>query len=70
MAAMSETFWMFLIASSTTFMLAVIKMCYKSKCSEVDLCCFKLKRDVVVEEKEMEFITTQRKDESDEETKH
>uniref|UniRef100_A0A6C0DYH1 Uncharacterized protein n=1 Tax=viral metagenome TaxID=1070528 RepID=A0A6C0DYH1_9ZZZZ len=45
-------------------------MCYKSKCSEVDLCCFKLKRDVVVEEKEMEFITTQRKDDSDEETKH
>jgi hypothetical protein len=45
-------------------------MCYKSKCSEVNLCCFKIKRDVIVEEKEMEFIATQHKEDSDEETKH
>ena len=70
MAAMSETFWMFLIATSTAFVISVIKMCYKSKCSEVDLLCFKLKRDVVVEEKELEFITNHHKDDSDEETKH
>ena len=72
MSGMSEMFWMFLITSSTTFLFAVIKMCYKSKCSEVSVCCLKIRRDVNVEEKEMEFIETQReqhKDDSDEESK-
>ena len=56
-------FWMFLITSSSAFLLAVLKMCYKSKCSELNLCCLKIKRDVNVEEKEMEFVTTHKQEE-------
>ena len=60
---MTEMFWMFLITSSSAFLLAVLKMCYKSKCSELNLCCLKIKRDVNVEEKEMEFISTHKQEE-------
>ena len=55
---MTEMFWMFLITSSTAFTLAVLKMCYNSKCSDIEFGCLKIKRDVVIEEKEMEFVTT------------
>ena len=60
---MTEMFWMFLITSSSAFILAVLKMCYKSKCSEVKFCCLNIKRDVNVEEKEMEFTATHKEDE-------
>jgi len=60
---MTEMFWMFLITSSSAFLLAVLKMCYKSKCSELNFCCLKIKRDVNVEEKEMEFVTTHKQEE-------
>jgi len=62
---MTEMFWMFLITSSTAFSLAVFKMCYKSKCSDISFCCLKIRRDVVTEEKEMEFVTTHTKVESE-----
>jgi hypothetical protein len=54
---MTETFWMFLITSSIGFIIAVSKMCYKSKCKEVDICCIKVIRDTNLEEKELEFET-------------
>jgi len=54
---MTETFWMFLITSSIGFIIAVSKMCYKSKCSKVDICCIKVIRDTNLEEKELEFET-------------
>jgi hypothetical protein len=62
---MTEMFWMFLITSSSAFALAVFKMCYKSKCSDINLCCLKIRRDVVTEEKEMEFVTTHTRPESE-----
>ena len=54
---MTETFWMFLITSSIGFIIAISKMCYKSKCKEVDICCVKIVRDTNLEEKELEFET-------------
>ena len=54
---MTETFWMFLITSSIGFIIAISKMCYKSKCKEVDICCIKVVRDTNLEEKELEFET-------------
>jgi hypothetical protein len=55
---MSETFWMFVITSTIGFIIAVSKMCYKSKCKQVDFCCIKVIRDTSLEEKELEFETT------------
>ena len=47
---MSETFYMFLITSSIGFFLAVARMCYKSKCSEVNFGCIKVVRNIDKEE--------------------
>ena len=52
---MTETFYMFVLTSVIGFIIAMTKMCYKSKCSEVDLCCIKIIRDTNTEEKELEF---------------
>ena len=52
---MTETFYMFVLTSVIGFVIAMTKMCYKSKCSEVDLCCIKIIRDTNTEEKELEF---------------
>ena len=54
---MTETFWMFVLTSSIGFIIAISKMCYKSKCKEVDICCIKVIRDTNLEEKELEFET-------------
>ena len=54
---MTETFYMFVITSSIGFIIAISKMCYKSKCKEVDVCCIKVIRDTNLEEKELEFET-------------
>jgi len=54
---MTETFWMFLITSSIGLIIGCVKMCYKSKCSNVDICCVKIVRDTNLEEKELEFET-------------
>ena len=43
---------MFYLSMSTIFFTAItlsIRFCYKSKCSEVECCCIKIKRDVQVE---------------------
>jgi hypothetical protein len=47
----SEVFYTFLITSCIGLILAIGKLCYKSKCKEVDICCFKVIRDVAGEEK-------------------
>ena len=44
-----------LISSSANVLYAIIKAIAKSKCSECDLGCCKIKRDVELEEKETEF---------------
>lgn len=47
----TETFYMFLITSGIGFLLAVLKVCYKSKCKELNFCCIRIIRDVETEEK-------------------
>ena len=47
---MSEVFWTGLYSSLIGFVLAIGSQCYKSKCSQVDICCIKIIRDVNGEE--------------------
>jgi hypothetical protein len=49
---MSEVFWTFFITSVIGLMLAVGKLCYKSKCSEINLCCIRVVRNIEIEAKE------------------
>jgi len=56
---LSEVFWTFLISSVCGVILVGVRLCYKSKCKEVDFCCLKIVRDVEGEEK-IDANTTQR----------
>jgi hypothetical protein len=49
---MSEVFWSFFITSIIGLILAVGKLCYKSKCSEINLCCIRVVRNIEIEAKE------------------
>ena len=59
---MTEMFWMFLISSVLGCLGLTFKMCYKSKCKEVDLCCFKIMRDTSGEEKIDEIQINERQE--------
>lgn len=50
MTELSEVFWTFLISSVCGVILVGIRLCYKSKCKEVNFCCLKIVRDVEGEE--------------------
>ena len=58
MAEMSEIFWSSFITIGSGMVLALFALCYKSKCVEIEIGCIKIKRDVQLEEKELEFTTT------------
>ena len=62
---MSEVFWTFFITSLIGLILAIGKICYKSKCSQIDLCCIKITRNVDAELKEDLELGTSSKDESE-----
>lgn len=47
----TEVFLTFVVSSGTALILAILKMCYKSKCSQIDLCCIKITRNIEIEEK-------------------
>jgi len=47
----SEVFLTTLSVSAFGFCLAVLGVCYKSKCKTIDCCCIKIVRDVEGEEK-------------------
>jgi hypothetical protein len=47
---MSEVFWTGLYSSLIGFVLALGSQCYKSKCSQVKVCCITINRDVAGEE--------------------
>ena len=49
---LSEVFYTFLITSVVGFILALGRICYKSKCSSIEFCCIKIVRNVEVELKE------------------
>lgn len=46
----SEVFWTGFYTSCMAFLLGVGRICYKSKCKEVKLCCVKIVRDIQAEE--------------------
>ncbi len=45
----SEVFWTGLYTAAMAFLLAVGRMCYKSKCKKVKICCLTIVRDVEIE---------------------
>jgi hypothetical protein len=48
---LSEIFWTFLITSTIGFCLGLVGLLYKSKCQEFSCLCFKVLRNVELEEK-------------------
>jgi hypothetical protein len=60
---LSEVFYTFLITSVVGFILALGRICYKSKCSSIDFCCIKIVRNVEVEMKEDLELGSSSKDE-------
>ena len=46
----SEVFFTGLYSTIVTFLLAIGAQCYKSKCSQVKICCITITRDVAGEE--------------------
>lgn len=55
---MTEIFYTFVITSSIGLIITITRMCYKSKCKEINIGCIKIIRDTEAEEKELEFTTT------------
>jgi hypothetical protein len=49
---LSEVFYAMLVSTLAGLIIAVGKMCYKSKCSEINLCCLKITRNIDAEMKE------------------
>ena len=45
----SEVFWTGLYTAAMAFLLAVGRICYKSKCKKVKICCLTIVRDVEIE---------------------
>lgn len=59
----SEVFLTTLSVSAFGFFLAVLGVCYKSKCKTIDCCCIKIVRDVEGEEKiDTDELHTRRND--------
>ncbi len=46
---LSESFWIFLLTTSAGLVLACMKVMYDSKCSDINLGCIKIHRDVNAE---------------------
>ena len=60
----TEVFLSLVVTSAVGVIMGVAKLCFKSKCKEVDLCCLKVIRDTEAEEKEQEFMTLHKGDQS------
>ena len=51
-----QMFWLTMSGIIVAFFTVVLKMCLKSKCYDINCCeLLKIKRDVILEEKENEF---------------
>ncbi len=53
---LSEVFWIAFISTTSATILVCLRLAYKSKCSHVECCCFKIDRDVRGEE-QIDMIT-------------
>lgn len=49
---MSEVFWAAFVSAMVGFLLAIGKICYKSKCSQIEICCLKVTRNIELEVKQ------------------
>jgi hypothetical protein len=49
MQVLSEVLITFIISSAIGLILAIAKICYKSKCSNIDICCVKITRNIPAE---------------------
>jgi len=52
---LTEVFLSLIVTSAVGLIIALARMCYKSKCYEVDCFCIKIKRDTQQEEEEHKF---------------
>ena len=55
---LSEVFYSLVITTGVGFLMALAKLCFKSRCKEVNLFCFKCIRDPESEQRELEFEMT------------
>jgi hypothetical protein len=55
MVELSETFYVFIVATSSALIGLILKLCYDSKCTNIDLFCLKIKRDTAGEIDEDKF---------------
>ena len=46
---LSETFYVFVVATASALIGLVLKLCYDSKCTNIDCLCLKIKRDTAGE---------------------
>ena len=46
---LSENFWIFFVTAGSAALLAIIRVCYKSKCKKIGICGLSIERDVTVE---------------------
>jgi len=58
------TFWITMGGISIGFFGLVLRLCYKSKCKQIECCCLKIIRDTENEEKidELNIVRTETKD--------
>ena len=52
---LSEGFWVFLVGTSAGILGVILKLCYDSKCSDIECCCIKIRRDIGKEVEEDRF---------------
>ena len=50
----TEVYWTLVLSTGTAFLLAVARMCYKSKCKRIKFCGLDIERDTEAEEREDE----------------
>ena len=52
---LSETFYVFVVATLSALIGLVLKLCYDSKCTDIDCFCLKIKRNTTGEIEEDKF---------------
>jgi hypothetical protein len=54
MTTLTEVFWVTFVTLVSGMVIKLASMCYKSKCKEFSMCCFKIVRDTEAEQEEEE----------------
>lgn len=52
---MNDVLILTIVSMSFTFVIILIKLCFKSKCDQVDCCCFKIHRNINKEVEENKY---------------